>query len=86
MSEEKAPDVAGIAGRLSEAEAEVLCRPFGMSSHAFYPARAHKSCRSLASMGLLTEHQDNIGNPMFRFTPRGLALRNHLMEKNDVAK
>lgn len=74
------PTPASIAAKLTEAQREVLLRPIEVSSWAFYPARAHMACRALAALGLLTETADSIGNPMFAFAPKGLAVRAILQE------
>lgn len=74
------PDIAAVAGKLSDAGRRVILRPLGVPSHPFYPAAAHRACRLLVAEGLLEETQDNIGNPMLRFLPAGLALRQHLLE------
>lgn len=77
-------DVAKIASGLSAPQMAVMTRPLGISTHAFYPGASHRACRALADMGLLVEGHDSIGNPVFRFTPLGLAVRAHLLENHDV--
>jgi hypothetical protein len=71
---------AAIAAGLSEAERALLNRPFGMTTHPFYAGRSHKACRALVAVGVLTEHMDSIGNPLFRFTALGLAVRAALQD------
>lgn len=115
MSEDNAPDVAAIAGRLSEVDCERLfdliagyehCAQFRKDREGDRYGVAPIDCggtdssdhsyrfTKLVRLGL-AEHRKRgcdwgqsprrvRGSKVYRPTPRGLALRNHLMEKNDV--
>jgi hypothetical protein len=82
MSEDNAPDVAGIAARLSEAQ-RVLAKgdydpEFARIEDAFALERMGIWSFDSGSQDPDSEYYE------LDWTPRGLALRNHLMEKNDV--
>jgi len=77
--------VERMAAGLSEAQKAILSQPMGISTHRFYAGARHRACRALVTIGALAESQDGIGNPMFRFTPLGLALRDHLRAQEGKA-
>lgn len=100
MSEDNAPDVAAIAGRLSEAQQRALIGATAWKSIIFlgedqqFGEMKPRGCSSAE-----IEEMQNIGlfDAPIRIGDRhctieyrinwhslGLALRNHLMEKNDV--
>ncbi len=84
MTRNKEPqvtDAAAIAEGLSEAQKAVLLRPIGTKPRPFYPGLRHQACRALVAGKLLTETTDILGNPMFRFTAEGLAVRKILQER-----
>ena len=73
------PDIAAIARGLSEAQREIMVGRYGRADHTFYPGRQHRACHALAERGLLEPTTDSVGNTLFRRTPLGLALRDHLL-------
>ena len=72
-----APDLSILDG-LTDAQKAVLRRIDPRI--AFYPGASHPACRALLAKGILHETSDIFGNPMFRLTPLGLALRTALLE------
>ena len=81
MSEDNAPDVAAIAGRLSEAQRAFLncvCtgRPLKLADRQ--EDRARQTCRQRGLVKVLRNPRRWVA------TDLGLAVHNHLMEKNDV--
>ncbi|MFC0302728.1 hypothetical protein ACFSTI_24890 [Rhizorhabdus histidinilytica] len=81
MSEDNAPDVAGIAARLSEAQCRALLEgqcgaaPGNESCLCAFPENA-----ALWELGLV----ERKGTAAIWRTALGKQVRNHLMEKNDV--
>lgn len=75
------PDVAAVAAGLSEAQQRVLDIPRGVLTNSFYAGRAHVAARALVGIGLLIESTDKVGNPVFRLTPLGLAVRARLLSE-----
>lgn len=88
MSEDNAPDVAAIAARLDADLRALVIRmgddrlvyggiaTFNIEPHDVVRMRYFGLCRC--------EHQPGAYSPIDRLTPLGVALRQHLMEKNDV--
>jgi hypothetical protein len=83
MSEDNAPDVAAIAGRLSEAQRRAVMRA-EQNGHLgrYFVSWWHANGTTLRAL-----RRKGLGVPCWSgvmLTALGLALRNHLMEKNDV--
>ena len=75
-------DIAAIARGLSEAQRHWLLSLWGARNNAFYPGRAHRACVALEAAGLLDATTDSVGNILYRLTPLGLAVRDHLLSKD----
>lgn len=80
MSEEKAIDIAAIAGRLSETQKGRLLSLWPSES-AMGGYGSDSGCPRLIEKVGITHP---IFGAHYRLTPLGLAVRHHLMEKNDV--
>lgn len=79
-------DVTAIAGRLSEAQRRILCGDGSTGQGVVIvdsDGRTLKAAQRLNDKGLMGQPKP-MQHWMAELTPLGIAVRNHLMEKNDV--
>jgi hypothetical protein len=65
---------------LTDEDRLVFAQHRGKESDPFYAGPLIKAARSLVERYLLTEYRDNVDNPMFRLTAKGVHVRDALTE------